>query len=51
MNDIFDVLVNLLPVFDNLVIIGDLNIDISDGRIFYDKPGYLIMQKVLLDTT
>lgn len=37
LSDMFDVLSDLLPIYNNLVIIGDMNIDIHTDRVYYDK--------------
>lgn len=45
--EFFDILANLLPLYDNVVIVGDFNIDLSSDRIFYDKTEYLNLIKNL----
>lgn len=37
LSDMFEVLANLLPLYNNVVVLGDLNVDLHTDRVFQDK--------------
>lgn len=40
-NEVFDIIENMLPVYNNIVLIGDLNTDLYTDRAFADKTQLL----------
>lgn len=40
-SEFFDIVSNLLPTYDNLLILGDFNVDLSTRRVFAEKTNFL----------
>lgn len=41
LSDFFDIVGNLIPLYSDIVIMGDLNIDLSSNRVFVEKTMFI----------
>lgn len=43
LSEMFDTVANLIPFYDNILLIGDFNIDLCTNRELFDKVSYLLV--------